>query len=252
MSLSRPALFLMALLPLGVAADEGLLIAVASNFRAAAEEIATEFSGATRIPVRISSGSTGMLYAQIVNGAPYDIFLAADAKRPRLLENDALAVSGSRLTYATGSLVLWSADSSLTSRDCFEVLKSGAYRRIAIANPLTAPYGAAAEEFLKATGVYEEASERMVYGENIAQTLQFVASGNATLGLIAAAQVADGLPQPGSCKWSVPVALHSVIDQQAVVLQKSKNLVAAHQFMEFLQTPEVAVVLTRRGYGVPE
>lgn len=242
----------MCLLPLSVTADQGLIIAVASNFRAAAEEIAAEFTSTTRIPVRISSGSTGMLYAQIVNGAPYDIFLAADARRPQLLENDALAVGGSRLTYATGSLVLWSADPSLKGLGCIEALKSGAYRRIAIANPLTAPYGQAAEEFLAAIGVFDEAAKRMVYGENIAQALQFVASGNATLGLIAASQVAEGLPEPGSCSWNVPVTSHSVIDQQAVMLQRSKSPAAAQRFMEFLRSPAVAVILKRRGYGVPE
>ncbi len=252
MSLFRPALLLMCLLPFSVTAEEGLIIAVASNFRAAAEEIAVEFTSATRIPVRISTGSTGMLFAQIVNGAPYDVFLAADAKRPQLLENDALAVSGSRVSYATGSLVLWSADRSLQGSDCIETLQSGAYQRFAIANPLTAPYGQAAVEFLTAMGVYDEAVMRLVYGENIAQTLQFVASGNATLGLIAASQVADGLPEPASCSWPVPATSHSVIDQQAVVLQRSKNPAAAQRFVEYLRSPAVAAILERRGYGVPE
>jgi molybdate transport system substrate-binding protein len=148
--------------------------------------------------------------------------------------------------------VLWSADVALANQDCLEILKSGSYRRIAIANPHTAPYGRAAEEFLKAIGVFDEASQRMVFGENIAQTLQFVASGNATLGLIAAAQVADGSLQPGSCSWKVPVALHSAIDQQGVVLLDSNNLAPALRFMKFLKTPEVAAILRRRGYGVPE
>lgn len=251
MSLFRTALILTILLPLSAVADENLTVAVASNFRTAAEEIASEFTSVSQIAVRISSGSTGMLYAQIVNGAPYDVFLAADARRPQLLEEDGLAVSGSRISYATGSLVLWSADSALANQSCIEVLKSGSYRRIAVANPLTAPYGLAAEEFLKAVGVYDEASKRMVYGENIAQTLQFVASGNATLGLIAAAQVADGLPEPGSCLWHVPAELHGVIDQQAVVIRNSRNLAAAERFMAFLQSPQVASILGRRGYGLP-
>lgn len=252
MSRSSTALFLTILLPLSVVADQGLIIAVASNFRSAAEEIASEFTNDSQIPVRISSGSTGMLYAQIVNGAPYDIFLAADARRPQLLEADGLAVIGSRTSYASGSLVLWSADSALANQSCIEALKSGSYRRIAVANPLTAPYGLAAMEFLEAIGVYEEASKRMVFGENIAQTLQFVASGNATLGLIAVAQVADGLPEPGSCSWQVPAELHGPIDQQAVVMRNSRNPASAERFMEFLQSPQVAGILSRRGYGVPE
>ena len=202
--------------------------------------------------VRISSGSTGALYAQIVNGAPYDVFLAADARRPQLLDEEALALSGSRTSYATGSLVLWSADSALANKSCIAVLKSGAYRRIAIANPNTAPYGLAAEEFLKAIGVFEATRGRTVYGENIGQTLQFVASGNATLGLIAASQVAEGLPEPGSCSWNVPLELHSAIDQQAVVIRRSGNLAAAQHFMAFLRSPQVAVILRRRGYGLPQ
>ena len=252
MSLSRTALLLAILLPASAVADEGLIVAVASNFRSAAEEIAREFTNASEIPVRISSGSTGMLYAQIVNGAPYDVFLAADARRPQLLEAGALAIDGSRTSYATGSLVLWSADSALAGQSCIEALMSGSYRRIAVANPLTAPYGLAAEEFLKVTGVYDEASKRMVYGENIAQTLQFVASGNATLGLIAASQVADGLPEPGSCSWKVPAELHSAIDQQTIVLRNSRNLPAAQRFMEFLRSPQVAGILSRRGYGAAQ
>lgn len=252
MSVFRSALVFVILLPLGSVADEGLTIAVASNFRATAELIATEFTKTTQTPVRISSGSTGNLYAQILNGAPYDIFLAADALRPQLLETDGVAVSGSRVTYATGSLVLWSADSALTNKDCFEALKSGAYRRIAIANPATAPYGQAAKEFLQAAGVFDEAVARMVYGENISQTLQFVVSGNATLGLIASSQIAEGLPLAGSCSWKVPGTMHGAIDQQAVLLRNSMSPVAAQQFMDFLQTPQVTAILQRRGYTVPE
>lgn len=252
MSFLRATLLCLILIPLAALASEDLTVAVASNFRSTADEIATRFTAATRIPVRIAAASTGTLYAQIVNGAPYDIFMAADSRRPQLLEDESLTVAGSRRTYATGSLLLWSADSSLARQSCLEALKSGSYRHIAIANPRTAPYGLAAEQFLGAIGVLDVASPRMVYGENIAQTLQFVASGNATLGLIAASQVADGLPAKGSCSWKVPTTMHAAIDQQAVILRNSKNLVAATRFMEFLQTPEIAIVLTRHGYGVPE
>jgi molybdate transport system substrate-binding protein len=233
-------------------ADENLTIAVASNFQVTAKEIAAEFTAATQIPARISAGSTGKLYAQIINGAPFDVFLSADTARPKLLEENGVAVKGSRATYATGTLVLWSADSALQNKDCLVSLKSGSYRRLALANPLTAPYGHAAKEFLQAVGVFDEVESRIVYGENISQTLQFVVTGNATLGLIALSQVAGGLPVDASCSWKVPSTMHTAIDQQAVLLARSDSAEAARRFMNFLQTPQVAAILERRGYTVPE
>jgi len=233
-------------------ANESLTIAVASNFQVTAKEIAVKFTAVTKIPVRISSGSTGKLYAQIVNGAPYDVFLAADSARPKLLEESGSAVKGSRITYATGALVLWSADRALENKDCFAVLKSGSYRRLAIANPLTAPYGLAAKEFLQAIGVFDEIENRIAYGENISQTLQFVVTDNATLALIAMSQVKGGLPIAASCSWNVPSIMHSALDQQAVLLSGSSNTDAAREFMTFLQSPEVAMILESRGYTVPE
>ena len=157
MSYLRTAFLILFLFPLDSSAEGELTIAVASNFQRTATAIAEEFSRATQIPVRISTGSTGKLYAQIVNGAPYDVFLAADSARPKRLEDDGVAVKGSRLTYAIGSLLLWSADSALNEGDCLKALEAGSYRRLAIANPLTAPYGLAAKEFLQAAGVFDEA-----------------------------------------------------------------------------------------------
>lgn len=227
------------------------MIAVASNFHTTAKEIAAEFTRETDIPIRFSSGSTGKLFAQIQHGAPYDIFLAADMVRPKILEADGLTVAGSRVTYAIGALVLWSTDKSLAGKDCREVLESGKYKWLAIANPRTAPYGAAAVEFLRNAGVLSVVSGRLVYGENISQTYHFVATGNATLGLISAAQV-DGVVTPEeSCSWPVPSTTHSALDQQAVVLSATTKLVAARQFMEFLQAPQTEALLVRRGYAVP-
>jgi len=251
-SIIRTVFLLAALVPAGSFADAGLTIAVASNFQAAAREIALEFTKATQIPVRISAGSTGKLYAQITNGAPYDIFLSADSARPKLLEESGTAVEGSRVTYAKGALVLWSADSSLEDRDCLAALRSGTYRRLAIANPATAPYGFAAKEFLQASGSFEVAESRLVYGENITQVSQFVVTGNATLGLIALSQVKGGLPVTASCSWNVPSNMHSDLDQQAVVLTESNNPDEARRFMNFLQTERVASILMSRGYSVPE
>ncbi len=202
--------------------------------------------------MRISSGSTGKLYAQIVNGAPYDVFLAADSARPALLEASGAAVAGSRFTYATGALVLWSSDITLKNKECLEALKTGSYRRLAIGNPLTAPYGYAAKEFLQAIKLFDVAESRIVFGENISQTLQFVATGNATLGLIALSQVKGGLPITASCSWDVPLTMHTALDQQAVLLSASKHRDAAQRFMSFLQTEQVATILENHGYTVSE
>jgi molybdate transport system substrate-binding protein len=233
-------------------ADESLTIAVASNFQVTAKEIAAEFTAVTQIPTRISAGSTGKLYAQIIHGAPFDVFLSADAARPKLLEENGVAVKGSRVTYATGALVLWSADSALENKDCLAALKTGSYRRLAIANPLTAPYGNAAKEFLEAAGIFDAVESRIVYGENISQTLQFVVTGNATLGLIALSQVKGGLPVDASCSWNVPSTMHTAIEQQAVLLASSDNADAARRFMTFLQSAQVTTLLESRGYTVPE
>ncbi len=252
MAFSRAAFLFAVLVPALSVADDSLTIAVASNFHATAREIAVEFTRRTEIPVRISSGSTGKLFAQIQHGAPYDIFLAADTVRPEILEDNGIAVAGSRITYAIGTLVLWSADKSLVGKDCRVVLESGDYKWLAIANPRTAPYGAAAVEFLRNAGALGVASSRLVYGENISQAYHFVATGNATLGLISSAQV-NGVATPKeSCSWPVPSTTHSALDQQAVVLSATTKLVAARQFMKFLQAPQADAILARHGYTVPE
>jgi molybdate transport system substrate-binding protein len=241
---------LSAMLPAASFADETLTIAVASNFHSTTKEIASRFSDSTGIAVRLSSGSTGKLYAQIINGAPYDIFLAADDERPELLEKSGDAVAGSRITYAVGSLLLWSADPSLANQDCRDALERGDYRKLAIANPNTAPYGSAAQEFLQQAGLLEAAEDKLVYGESISQTLNFVATGNATLGLIATSQAAGELPVSATCSWPVPSELHSDLHQQAVILAASKKLAAARAFMVFLESAEVRVLLESQGYQV--
>jgi molybdate transport system substrate-binding protein len=215
------------------------------------DEIGAAFTKATGIPLRISAGSTGKLYAQIIYGAPYDVFLAADSTRPGLLEENGYAIAGSRRTYAIGALVLWSSDRNLRGRSCRKALSDRAFKRIAIANPTTAPYGRAAKEFLAFAGLWDDVSSRVVYGENIAQTLQFVATGNATLGLIAASQTRNDLTPTPSCSWSVPASAHSEILQQAVLLSRSNNKQYAIQFLNFLQGATAIEILGRHGYGVP-
>jgi len=256
MTCLRALLLLSALMsaiqPVVTLAEETLTVAVASNFHSTAKEIATRFAASTDVPVRLSTGSTGKLYAQIVNGAPYDIYLAADAKRPQLLEESGDAVAGSRVTYAIGSLLLWSADPSLINQDCRGALERGDFRKLAIANPKTAPYGRAAYEFLQQVKFPGAAESKLVYGENISQTLNFVATGNATLGLIAASQAALELPVAVTCSWPVPPELHSDLRQQAVILTNASNAATASLFMSFLQSEEVRTLLERRGYGVAD
>ena len=199
----RVRAFLAALLLTGqAAAGEPILVAVASNFAQTAAQLAERFEEQTGTAVRLSSGSTGKLYAQVVNGAPYDVFLAADAARPAILERSGHAVPGSRRTYAIGRLVIYSTRAD----DCLAVLQDPDAGHIAIANPDTAPYGAAARDFLRQAGLWEAAQPRLVTGENIAQVLQFVASGNAELGFIAHSQLrAPSLPE-ATCSWRVPAS----------------------------------------------
>lgn len=247
----RKLLLIAALLPTCVQADDIVRLAVASNFAQTAAELSESFSASSATEVRISSGSTGKLYAQIVNGAPFDVFLAADSERPRLLEERGHAVQGTRTTYATGVLVLWSGDRALLGRECRDVLQRGDYRHLAIANPATAPYGAAAKIFLEEAGLWEAARERAVYGENIAQTLQFVATGNATLGFVAEPQLRHhGLP-PTSCAWPVPVSDESRLDQQVVLLRSAADNMAAREFVAFLASERARTIIARSGYGVP-
>ncbi len=247
----RILLLLAALLPAALSADDDFKVAVASNFAETARKLAQDFSKVhDNRGSRLSYGSTGKLYAQIINGAPFDVFLAADAERPRLLEQSGHAVQGSRSTYATGSLVLWSRDERLRGRNCREVLQRGDYRRLAIANPETAPYGEAAKQFLAAEGLWQSVSNDVVYGENIVQTLNFAATGNASLALVAASLMSyPGLPST-VCMWRVPDSSHAALDQQLVLLQRAADNEAARRFVDYLGSDRAAAIIERDGYKV--
>ena len=246
------ALLAAALLPGLLLADDVVTIAVASNFATTAAELSAAFTEVSAVPVRISPGSTGKLYAQIVNGAPFDLFLAADSLRPLLLEQSGYAVTGSRQTYAVGSLVLWSRDERLRDKDCREALEQGDYRWLALANPATAPYGAAAREYLEKAGLWESASQRVVFGENIVQTLQFVATGNATMGFVALSQTKDPRLPPATCAWTVPAPSLTSLQQQLVLLHRAGSNTGARQFIEFLVSPAARKIIGRHGYTVPD
>ncbi len=250
----RPSLILTAvlLLPALAASQEHITVAVASNFARTATEIADRFTAETGHKVRFSAGSTGKLYAQIINGAPYDILLAADAERPRLLEEAELGVRGTRFTYAVGALVLWSRDPDVAATGCRAQLQHLDKKHLAIANPETSPYGVAAREFLLDAGLWEQVRPRLVMGENILQTLQFVASGNASLGLIARSQTGiPVLPSPTS-EWVVPGNTHSPLQQQAILLQRAANKKAASAFLNYLRSPAGREQITGHGYLLPD
>lgn len=226
-------------------ADE-IRVAVASNFRYAMEDLAPRFEASAGHELMLIYGSTGKLFAQIQNGAPFDVFLAADELRPRMLEEDGNIVSGSRFVYAIGKLVLWSADADAVVDE--QRLTNGAYRFLAIANPILAPYGRAARQTMLKLGVWESAFPLVVQGENIAQTYQFVVSGNADLGLVALAQIR--IPGAGNSGawWEVPEAHYDPIRQQAALINDSP---ATRAFAAFLRSDEAIAVMQNYGYEVP-
>jgi len=244
-------ILLLALLANLAVADDAITVAVASNFAATARELADHFTRQSAVPVRLSYGSTGKLYAQIVNGAPFDVYLAADTERPSLLEASGHSVAGMRFTYATGSLVLWSADTSLSGRDCRDVLLRGDFRHLALANPKTAPYGKAARDVLAHLQLWDTAYRRIVFGENIAQALQFTATGNATLGFVARSQTLQATLPPATCSWRVPESMHAPIEQQLVLLSRAADNTGARQFVEFIRSPAAHEIIVAKGYGVP-
>lgn len=243
---------LLPLLLLTSAHAEPVTVAVASNFITPMAELVAAFEDSTGQAVRVSSASTGVLYAAIRNGAGYAAFMAADSERPRLLEADGIGVSGTRFTYAIGTLELWSADPGLATGDCRAALDDLGNRRLAIANPVTAPYGAAAQAFLEQAGLWQTVQGNLVFGQNIAQTLQFVVTRNASLGLIAASQARSGrLPEP-VCRWPVPPAMHPPVEQQAILLRTAADNATAIAFLEFVAGPEGRAIIRAQGYEVTD
>lgn len=229
-------------------ADE-VKVAVAANFTALMKAIAANFEKETGHKVTASFGSTGKFYSQIQNGAPFDVFLAADDQRPAKLEQEHAIVDGSRFTYATGKLVLWSAQDGYID-DKGAILKKGDFSKIALAQAKLAPYGLAAEETMKKLGLYDALLPKFVLGESIGQTYTFVSTGNAQLGFVALSQVfQDGKFKSGS-GWIVPAALHNPIRQDAVILAKGKDNKAASEFADYLKSEPVKALIRSYGYDV--
>lgn len=223
-------------------------VAVAANFVGTLDELGKAFQAGSGDTLLVSSGSTGKLYAQIRNGAPYDVLLAADVAHPQRLEQEGLAVSGSRFTYARGQLALWSRDPKRVD-DQGKVLRTDSFRHLAIANPLTAPYGAAAQQTLQHLGLWEALTPRLVRGEDIGQTLQFVQSGSAELGFVALAQIQKLKADARGSWWLVPAGFYDPIEQQGVLLTRAKDNAAARAFMKFLRGPRAREIIQASGYG---
>lgn len=241
--LQRLGCLLLLLLPPQLFADV-IHIAVASNFREPAREIASRYEAGHGHQVILSFGSTGKHYAQIKHGAPFDVFFAADVARPALLEAEGVAIAGSRFTYARGRLVLWSPRRGYVDNQG-RVLQTGQFTRLAIANPKLAPYGRAAQEVLQARGVWQILQSRLVRGENIGQTYQFVKSGNAELGFVAYSQLITAKQFINGSYWLVPQTLYQPIEQQLVVLNSKP---AVQEFIDYVQGAEAQSIIQAYGY----
>ncbi|MCV9920413.1 molybdate ABC transporter substrate-binding protein [Pseudomonas sp. BT-42-2] len=229
-------------------ADE-VQVAVAANFTAPIQAIAKDFEKDTGHKLVAAYGATGQFYAQIKNGAPFEVFLAADDSTPAKLEQEKQTVAGSRFTYAIGTLALWSAKPGYVD-DRGAVLKSNDYKHLSIANPKTAPYGLAATQVLHKLQLTEATKGKIVEGQNITQAFQFVSTGNAELGFVALSQIyKDGKVENGSA-WIVPADLHEPIRQDAVILNKGKDNPAAKALVDYLKGPKAAALIKSYGYEI--
>jgi molybdate transport system substrate-binding protein len=239
------ALFLLAPLLTARAGAGQTHVAVAANFIEPAREITTLFQQKTGHEAILISGASGAFFSQITHGAPFEVFLSADEERPRLAVEQGFAVPDSRFTYAIGKLVLWSRVVDVTKGEA--VLKGGNFRKLSIANPTSAPYGAAAVETLKGLGVFDALQPKIVRGSSIAQAFQFVDTRNAELGFVALSQLYGNTE---GTRWLVPEKLHAPIRQDAVLLKDGANDEASKAFLAFLKGPEAHAIIERFGYAL--
>lgn len=247
-SVSVHASVLIAALFTGAAHAETISVAVASNFTAPMQKIAAQFEKDTGHKAELSFGATGKFYAQISNGAPFGILLAADDKTPAKIAQEGKGDAASRFTYSIGKLVLWSKQDGYVDANG-EVLKTGKFQHVAIANPKLAPYGLAAEQTLTKLNLLDAIKPKFVQGENMGQTYQFAATGNAELGFVALSQVMeDGKIKAGSA-WVVPAQMHEPIRQDAIVLNNAKDNVAAKALMDYLKGDKARAIISAYGYA---
>lgn len=248
---SNVLVLLIATAAVPVLADE-LQVAVAANFLGTLQKLAPEFEKDTGHKLLISGGASGQFYTQITQGAPFDVFLSADSERPQKLEEAGLAVADTRFTYAIGKLVLWSPKAVVVD-ERGEVLKKGNYKLLAIANPKTAPYGAAAQQVLENLKLWEalNADKKIITGDNIGQTFQFTTSGSVDMGFVALAQVIGDPDKKGGSQWNVPQDLYKPITQDAVILKRTEHVAAAKQLLKWLRTDADALaVIKADGYTI--
>lgn len=247
--LTRLCLVLIGLATPALAQSGQAHVAAAANFAQPMKAIAAELEKTTGHQLKITLGATGKLYAQIKNGAPFDVLLAADTPTPAHLETEGLAVAGSRFTYATGKLVLWSADASQVDAKG-ELLKAGNFRKLAFASPKVAPYGAAAVQVMDKLGLSATLGPKLVQGESIGQTFGFVATGNADIGFVALSQVLAGGQLRSGSMWIIPQNLYDPIRQDAVVLKRAANNPAALALMALLKSKGTQDLIRSYGYGI--
>ncbi len=224
-------------------------VAVAANFAEPIKAIAAVLEKTTGHTIRISLGPTGGFYTQIRNGAPFDVFLAADTERPAMLEKEGLIKPGSRFTYATGKLVLWSSRAGRVD-DKGEILKAHDLGKVSFANPKSAPYGAAAVEVMNKLGVQATLQPKLVQGESIGQAFNFVKTGNADVGFVAMSQVLEGGKLKEGSVWVIPQALYNPIRQDAVILKRGENNEAAQALVDLLRSPNIKDLIRSYGYDI--
>lgn len=229
---------------------DSINVAVASNFINPAKLLASRFMAQSGHQVNISAGSTGKLYTQIINGAPFDVFLAANVNEPERLEQQGLALKGMRFTYAVGRLAVWSADQTRIRGDCGNTLKQNDYRKLAIANPRVAPYGKEAVNVLRSLGIYASVKDKLIMGESIGQAFRFVSSQNADLGIISLSQINDPKNTFSGSHCIIEETLHQPLLQQAVVLKRAANNKAVNDFARFLKSNPAREVVLAYGYSV--
>ncbi|MDA3857119.1 MAG: molybdate ABC transporter substrate-binding protein [Roseovarius sp.] len=233
---------------IGTARAETATLAVATNFAEAAEDLITRFEAQADHRITLVTGSTGKLFAQITEGAPFDAFLAADQARPARLEDEGRAVAGSRFTYGEGRLVLWSATPDTIGTDGAAVIRANDFAHLAIANPDLAPYGLAAKQALQGLGLWDMVKPKLVMGQNVGQAFSMVATGNADLGLVARSYAISRRNRQAGSLWEVPETLYDPIRQDAVLT--NPNNAAARDFLAYLKAPEARAVITGYGYHV--
>lgn len=246
-------LFVLLSASLTACAQEELTVAAAADLQGVMPEIASRFEKQAGINVRLSYGSSGNFFAEIQNSAPYDVFFSADIAYPQKLEAAGLTDPGSLYEYATGRIVLWIPNrSSVDLSKGLAVVADPAIKKLAIANPAHAPYGRAAESALQKAGLWETASSKLVLGENISQTAQFVESGNADAGILALSLVLSPTLKGHGRYYEIPAELYPPIHQAVVILKHSPHQASAKRFVDFLKTPEITSLLQRNGFSTEE